>query len=126
MSNAIDQAKSGFAALETYFNNLASYVSTGSSLPELNLLPAALVFDEILTFTVDRSQQGADFSVGAGVESVNHFVAVSREISIIQLGKTALYLSSVSEHEEEGDFYGQNAAFMSSVIRGAVTTGSQC
>lgn len=125
MATAVTQAQDGFDTLSSYFDDLSQYYTDGTGQPDqLDLL--ALNFDEILSFVTENSARSADFSIGAGIESIHHFLAVDREIGMGTLGKTSIYLSAVSEFDEEGGFHDQNAAFFSGVLKGAPTTGSQC
>lgn len=126
MATAIEQCSEGFTALQEFFQSLSSYISTGSNPPDQEDLLTAMPFEEILAFTTNNSTNSADYSIGAGVETVQHFVAVDRELSMADTGKTSIYISAISESNREAEFYGQNAAFFSGVMRGAPTTGSQC
>jgi len=126
MSTAVEQCNEGFTAIQQFFLDLSQYISDGITLPDEETLHDALPFEEILTYTTNNSLTSADYSIGAGVETVQHFVAVDREISMADTGKTAIYISAISESDREAEFYAQNAAFFSGVIRGAPTTGSQC
>jgi hypothetical protein len=126
MATSIDQCRAGFDALNTYFKALSKYYSDGVTLPDPNSLIAGFDFDELLTFVLDNANTAADFSVGAGVESLQHFVGVERELSMADVGKTSIYISAISEHRDEADFYDRNSAFFSGVMRGAPTSGSQC
>lgn len=126
MATAVEQCRDGFKALQTFFEELSQYYSDGVSLPNQEDLLDELKFEEILDFTTGNSFGAADFSIGAGVETIHHFVAVERELSMADVGKTGIYISAISESDREAEYYAQNSAFFSGVMRGAPTTGAQC
>jgi len=126
MSTAIEQCREGFAALSAYFEDMAQYVSDGVELPDPYLLYDGLNFEEILTYLRLNTNSAADFSIGAGIEGINHFVAVERELAMTETGKTSIYISAISEAQREADFLAQNAVFLPGVMSGAPTSGSQC
>jgi len=126
VTTSVEQCRAGFDALTAYFKALSKYYSDGVALPDPNSLIAGFEFEELLTFVVENANVSAEFAVGAGVESIQHFVGVEREISMADTGKTSIYISAISEHSGEADFYDRNSAFFSGVMRGAPTTGSQC
>lgn len=126
MTTAVEECLAGYTALSAYFQGLSDCYSGGSPPPDTASLFTDIVFQELLTFTSGNALTSATFSVGAGVEAVSHFVGVERELSMAETGKASIYISAISEHNEESSFYGQNGAFLSSVIGGAPTNGSQC
>lgn len=125
MATAVDQCKAGFNALKDYFKALKDYYLSGSTPAVQTGLVEALDFEEILSFAVNSVRDNTDFSVGAAVETVQHFAALKRELEMASERKSSIYLSASTEHGTEEVFYGQNASFMSSVINGASTSGSQ-
>lgn len=126
MSSAVEQCRDGFQFLSDYFLDVQQYLSDGVTLPDPFSLYDSLSFEELLTHVITSMDSSADFSIGASIESVNHFVGVERELSMVESGKTAIYLSAISEAKKESDFLTQNSTFLSNVISGAPTNGSQC
>lgn len=126
MATAIEQCSAGFEALASFFDELSASISGATEMPDPSDLYDALEITEILTLTSDSTMGGADFSIGAGVETISHFVGVERELSMAEAGKASAYISAVSEHDQESAFYSQNATFFPGVMSGAPTSGAQC
>jgi hypothetical protein len=126
MSTPMSQCEAGFSALGDYFRSINTYYTTGGTVPDSDAASTAMDYDDVLTFVVGSATRGADYSIGAGVEVVSHFAGILRELDIINLGKTELYSNAASEALEEAAFCDQNSVFLSSVMKGVPTTGSQC
>lgn len=122
---AIEEIDNTFSLISTFHKSNSEYLmGTTSVLPTLDL--STVSYSELLTYVLQNLPNGASFALGSAQEAIYLAAALSRESDMGSATKSVLYSGLVSEANSEFDFYNQTNEFITSVVKGSPTNGSQC
>lgn len=121
--SAITELTNIYTALDNYYSDLATSISTGANPPDIQPLLTGMANAELVTYCSNLSEGSAGFSVGAAQEAAITAYAIQREFDYCNVNKSEIYDNCVSDNEEEARFYDEAGAFHLGILKGAPTSG---
>lgn len=121
----VEEIETGFTALENFYQQRSTYVTTGSGPENHEAIGANLNYENLVTYVQDASTRSGAFPVGVSSEVISEFSAMLREIDLASQSKSALYASIAAEATQDASIYAQSSVYNVSVVRGSPTSGPQ-
>lgn len=122
----IEDVSTSLDAITTYLDDVVTYITTGTGAVDYPAAISSLIEANLLSYCTTQRTYGVGFSVGAAQDIVYLNSALKRDVDICNLKKSDIYLNGKSEFEDEITFYNGLKNYYSGLLRGDVTTGSQC
>ena len=126
MSTTIFQdVQQGYQQLVSYFTSITTYLTSGGTPPDISTINGQFNTNNLLTYSVNGSYDGASFPVGAAIDAASDFSAIQRELDMGSMQKVSLIASAASDAASESVYYGQFGGYCYGVLGGAPTAGTQ-
>jgi len=123
-NSPLGQALNIYDSLSTYYGNVSTFLSSGGAVPDMSGI-ISLNYDELHRYALAGKSLGSDFRTGSSIEAIHLAFCLARDAAFSTETKGQLYASGVGEAGGESSYYSNMSSFVSGVLTGVKSDGSQ-